>query len=161
MSDSDPPLSDLLARASRLIAAAGPTRAVQSISPQVLEQLLASPARRIVLEAIFWHAARQLARRTPDDVTWTVRCYLMRNAEDQEPDVYELHSRAGGCSVVRGAGEGKPAVTVALDDAELVRLITGQSTPAQGLFNGRIMVRGDLAKAAVALAAAFRTQPPR
>jgi hypothetical protein len=144
------PLS--LGRAPRWLAQ-GSVRALRATSPQALAYLLRSPARRVTLDAIFWHAARQIAWRGSSRSVATVRCYLTR--PDREPDVYELRFANRSCQMVRGAGEGKAEVTVALDDAELVRLVTGQSTPAQGVLNGRIMVRGDLGKAAAALASVF------
>jgi alkyl sulfatase BDS1-like metallo-beta-lactamase superfamily hydrolase len=133
--------------------ARGSVRALRATSPQALEYLLRSPARRLTLDSIFWHAARQMARRGSGRAVATVRCYV--TGADREPDVYELRFANGSCQMVRGASAAKAEVTVALDDAELVRLVTGQSTPAQGVFNGRIMVRGDLGKAAAALASVF------
>jgi alkyl sulfatase BDS1-like metallo-beta-lactamase superfamily hydrolase len=153
MSTSGPPGPLLLARVSRGIAS-GSARALRSASPQALQFLLASPARGLTLDAIFWHAARQLAGRGSNRTISTVRCHVIA-AEDREPDTYELRFATGTCQMARGAGDAKPEVTVALDDAELVRLVTGQTTPVQGVLNGRIMVRGDLGKAAAALASVF------
>ncbi len=130
----------------------------RAASPQALEQLLRSPARGLVLDAIFWQAARQLAGGGSNRAVATIRCHVL-GGESREPDTYELRMKGGTCRMVRGAGEAKPEVTVALDDAELVSLVTGRSTPAQGVFNGRIMVRGDLAKAAAALASIFLSGP--
>ncbi len=137
-------------------------RAVRTASPVALAQLLRSPARRVVLDAIFWHAARQLARSRTADLDAIVRCYVTRDggSGNCEPDVYELRFRSGSCRMARGEGKTKPGLTLALEDAELVRLITGQSTAAQGVFNGRIMVRGDVGRMAATLAAAFASRPP-
>jgi hypothetical protein len=49
-------------------------------------------------------------------------------------------------------------VTVALDDAELVRLITTGATPAQEVLGGRIMVRGRIRPLASALASRLLSQ---
>lgn len=134
-------------------------RAVRSASPVALTQLLRSPARKVLLDAIFWHAARQLARSRSANLDSTVRAYVTPDAGG-EPDVYELRFKEGSCRMARGAGEGKAGLTLALDDSELVRLITGQSTAAQGVFNGRIMVRGDVGRMAATLAAAFASRTP-
>jgi putative sterol carrier protein len=113
-----------------------------------------------LLDAIFWHAARQLARSRSASLDSTVRCYVTPDAGG-EPDVYELRFKEGSCRMVRGAAEERAGLTLALDDSELVRLITGQSTAAQGIFNGRIMVRGDVGRMAATLAAAFASRPAR
>jgi putative sterol carrier protein len=124
-----------------------------------LSRLLRSPARKPLLDGIFWRAARQLAQSQSANLDSTVRCYVTPSAGG-DPDVYELHFKAGSCRMSRGAGDAKPGLTLALDDSELVRLITGQSTAAQGVFNGRIMVRGDVGRMAATLAAAFASRPP-
>jgi alkyl sulfatase BDS1-like metallo-beta-lactamase superfamily hydrolase len=111
-----------------------------------------------VLDALFWHAGRQLSRSGSRELDSTVRFYVTPEASG-EPDIYELRFRDGSCRVSRGAGTAKPGVTVAFDDSELVRLITGQSTPVQGVFNGRIMVRGDFARMATTLASVFVARP--
>jgi putative sterol carrier protein len=134
-------------------------RAVRTASPLALGRLLRSPARKVLLDAIFWHAARQLAQSRSANLDSTVRCYVTPDGGG-EPDVYELRFKAGDCRMARGAGETKPGLTLALDDSELVRLITGQSSAAQGVFNGRIMVRGDVGQMAATLAAAFASRPP-
>jgi putative sterol carrier protein len=135
------------------------TRAVRNASPVALAQLLRSPARKVLLDVVFWHAARQLSRSRSAHLDSTVRAYVTPDAGG-EPDVYELRFKEGSCRMARGAGEAKPGLTLALDDSELVRLITGQSTAAQGVFNGRIMVRGDVGRMAATLAAAFASRPP-
>lgn len=133
-------------------------RLVRTASPATLPHLLRTPARKVLLDAIFWHAARQLSRSRSVDLDSVVRCYVTR-AAGGDPDIYELRFTPGSCRMTRGAGEPRPGLTLALDDSELVRLVTGQSTAAQGVFNGRIMVRGDVGRVAATLAAAFAAPP--
>jgi hypothetical protein len=75
-----------------------------------------------------------------------------------EPDTYELRLSGGSCQLARGAGNTKPHVTIALDDAELVRLLTAQVRPAQEVLGGRIMVRGRVGPLASEIASAFLSQ---
>jgi SCP-2 sterol transfer family len=126
--------------------------------PVALSQLLRSPARKVLLDAIFWHAARQLSRSQSVDLDSVVRCYVTRPTGG-DPDIYELRFTPGSCRMARGARDPRPGLTLALDDSELVRLVSGQSTAAQGVFNGRIMVRGDVGRVAATLAAAFASRP--
>lgn len=113
--------------------------------------------RRLVLDAVFWTLAQQLGRSGSGGLNSTVRCHVVGGGD--VPDSYELRFRDGGCRVVRGARERKPELTLTLDDAELVRLVSGQSTPAEGVFNGRITVRGDVGRVAAAMASVFLGQP--
>jgi hypothetical protein len=137
--------------------AAGSARLLRTASPQTLEHLLRSPARRLVLDAIFWHVARQLRRSGSSRPNGTIRCHVI-SGTGAEPETYELRLNGGRCELTRGAGEDTPHVTVALDDAELVRLITTGATPAQEVLGGRIMVRGRIRPLASALASRLLSQ---
>jgi hypothetical protein len=135
----------------------GTRRGVRAASPATLEHLLRSPARRLVLDAIFWHAGRQLRGSRPNRSSAIIRCHVIGDRSG-EPDTYELRLSDGTCQLTRGAGDTKPHVTIALDDAELVRLLTAQVRPAQEVLGGRIMVRGGVGPLASEIASAFLSQ---
>lgn len=147
---------------SRLVGAPrelaeGTGRGVMAASPRTLEHLLQSPARRLVLDAIFWHAARQLGRSWSSRSSVIIRCHVI-GERSGEHDTYELRLSGSACQLTRGTGDAKPHVTIALDDAELVRLLTAQVRPAQEVLGGRIMVRGRVGPLASELASAFLSQ---
>jgi alkyl sulfatase BDS1-like metallo-beta-lactamase superfamily hydrolase len=134
-------------------------RAARSSSSEWLEQLMRTPARRFVLDAMVWTIARQLDRKRPTGLTSSIRCRIMPTGGG-EPDIYHLNLRDGRCQVERGAGGPRPGLTITVDDTELIRLATGQSNAVQALFNGRITVGGNLTGVAASLASMFLT-PPR
>ncbi len=133
-------------------------RAARSLSSARLEQLLRTPARRFVLDTVVWSIARQLDRKRPAGLTSSIRCRIMPTGGG-EPDVYHLNLRDGRCQVERGAGGTRPGLTITVDDAELIRVATGQSNPVQALFNGRIAVGGSVTGVAASLASMFLTLP--
>jgi hypothetical protein len=110
-----------------------------------------------VLDAIFWHAARQLRASSSSYSDVAIRCHVIADS-GRAPDTYELRFSRRRCKLTRGAGDTQPHVTVALDDAELVRLLTTRVRPAQEVLAGRIMVRSRVGPLANTLAAAFLAQ---
>ena len=150
-------LGDELGRAmNRLTEAA--LRTARSSSADALGQLLASPARPFALDALFWKLGRELDRKRSKGLTSTVLCRITGGAEGDH-DVYQLNFRDGRCQVRRGSDGSKAELTITLDDAELVRLATRQSTPMQGVFNGRIKVGGNVGNVAASLASMFLAAP--
>jgi hypothetical protein len=148
------PLSRIVGAPRQLLD--GTRRGVRAASPRTLEHLLQSPARRLVLDAIFWHAGRQLRGRS-NRASVMIRCHVI-GERGGGTDTYELRLSDGTCQLTRGAGDTKPHVTIALDDAELVRLLTAQVRPAQEVLGGRIMVRGGVGPLASEIASAFLSQ---
>jgi alkyl sulfatase BDS1-like metallo-beta-lactamase superfamily hydrolase len=124
----------------------------QNSASRGLGELLQTPARGVVLDALFFELARRLGGRRLPEATASVRVRVTGLAS-REPDVYELHFESGRCQVKRGRGERRPELTLTLDQGELVRLATGQTNPTQAVFSGRVRVGGDIA----ALAALFLT----
>jgi hypothetical protein len=137
--------------------ARGTGRGVRAASPRTLEHLLQTPARRLVLDAIFWHAGRQLRRSGSSRSSTIIRCHVI-GGRGGEPDTYEVRLNGRTSQLTRGASDTKPHVTIALDDAELVRLLTSQARPAQEVLGGRIMVRGRVGPLASEIASAFLSQ---
>jgi alkyl sulfatase BDS1-like metallo-beta-lactamase superfamily hydrolase len=127
----------------------GLTRIAQATTTRGLEELMRTPARRLVLEGLFRELGRRLDGKGSRAKPASVRCTVTGPTEHS--DVYELHFRDARCRVVRGATDRRPELRVTLDERELIRLATGRSTPAQALFSGRVKVGGDVA----ALAALF------
>jgi hypothetical protein len=130
----------------------GVSRLVGDADGDRLEWVMRSPIRRPVLDAIFWHMPRELDRRAaPPDATvrWRITCPA-DNADnaDNAVSVYDLIFAGGGCRVARGAKGGEPRVTVTVDGAEFVRLVTGNSDALQAYFRGRLALAGDIMFAA-------------
>lgn len=119
---------------------------VRDSPPQRLEQLMRSPARRAVLDGIFWQMPRQIDAGAVADTTTTIR-WVITGRADGGNDVYELMVQDGQAHTERGE-TGDPRLTVTLDGVEFVKLASGNIDPMQAYFTGRITLSGDIMVAA-------------
>jgi hypothetical protein len=106
-----------------------------------------SPARKVLLETIFWQMPRHTDPLTAKGMNCSIR-WRITGRSDGEADVYELQFVDGTCRVVRGTRETPPKLTITLDGTEFLRLATGNSDPVQAYFTGRISLAGDVMMAA-------------
>jgi alkyl sulfatase BDS1-like metallo-beta-lactamase superfamily hydrolase len=120
-----------------------------------LDQVMRTPARRAIVEAIFWQLPLHLDPRRAAGVDTAIRWRV--TTPGVPADVYTLVVSNRRASVVRGLGGPAPRVTITVDAAELLRLATGNSSPMQAYFAGKLTLTGDVMHAA-RLMALFR--PP-
>jgi len=142
-----------LARAPAHLAE-GLARAVRDMPDERLDQLMRSPARRLVLEGIFWQLPKHLDRRRAARINSAIR-WCVTGRPDGGADIYLLELALGECRVIRSPGGQQARATITLDGAEFVRLAAGRSNPLQAYFNGRLAVAGDIVLA-VRLGSLFR-----
>jgi hypothetical protein len=133
-------------------AAAGPfVGAVRGASDDQLRQAMAfAPLRRAVLEAIFRQMPRYLDRRRAKDVRLRVRWEITRPGAGR-PDVYELAIENGRARVSRGTGPavgGPVDVTIIVDGAKFLRLVSGTADPMRAYLDGDLAGTGDIMAAA-------------
>jgi putative sterol carrier protein len=119
---------------------------VRSAPDRWLEQLLSTPARRPVLDGIFWQMPQHINRETSSHVNAVVH-WRITNGADGAVDVYELVLEGGRCHARRGP-LADPQLTITLGAAEFIRLATGISDPVKAYFTGRLALGGDLMLAA-------------
>jgi alkyl sulfatase BDS1-like metallo-beta-lactamase superfamily hydrolase len=129
-----------------------------AVPDRQLEQLMRTPARRVVTEAIFLIMPRYLDRRRAAGLDMAIRWRVRGPDAEDDPDVYDLIIAERRCRVTRGASEARPLVTVTLDAVELLRLVTGRTNPMQSYLAGRLSLRGDIMQAA-RLTSLFRVPP--
>lgn len=127
--------------------AVGFSRVVRATPPQRLEQLMRSPVRKVVLEAIFRQMPQRLDRKAAAGMTTAIR-WCITGRPDGGTDIYQVEIDDGDCRVRRGAGGPEPRVTITLDGAEFLRLATANTEPTQAYFKGRIALSGDVMLAA-------------
>lgn len=122
---------------------------LSAIPDRQLEQLMQTPARRLVIETIFLIMPRYLDRTRAAGLDMAIR-WRVRSGEPDEnsDDVYDLVIAERQCRVTRGESEARPLVTVTLESVELLRLATGRSTPMESYLAGRLSLRGDIMQAA-------------
>ncbi len=127
--------------------AEGFARAVRSAPEGRLEQVLRTPVRRAVLEAIFWQMPQHFDRKAAAGMDAAIRWHITGDSGGAG-DTYELRIKGGRCRARRRENDPDPRLTITLDAAEFVRLATGNSDPMNAYFSGKIALAGDIMLAA-------------
>jgi len=132
----------------------GFTRLVREAPPERLEQVMRSPARRPLLDGIFWQMPKQLDTGRAGDLRTSIRWCITGRADDGV-DTYDLYVENGQARTSREPSAENPRLTITMDGAEFLRLVSGNSDPMSAYFKGRIQLSGDI-MAAAQLAQMFR-----
>lgn len=133
----------LLGRATRA-GAERFARLAARVDDRRIERLMAGPARRGVLALVFWQMPRQLDR---DQAAGMREIVEWRIGGAAEPAVYRLEIEDGRARVRRGAGAEPATVTLTLDAADFLRLVTGRASGPDLFMRGRLRGEGDMFKA--------------
>lgn len=141
--------------ASRQLAAI-----IIGVPDEMIDALMRTPARRLVVETIFWLMPRYLDRTRAVGLDACLRWRVTSPERRDDPAIFDLDISDRRCRVTRGGGERRPVVTITIDAGEMVRLAAGKSTPMQAYFAGRLALRGDIMQAA-RLASLFRAPASR
>ena len=126
--------------------AGGFERLVRETSPERLEQFMRSPARKPVLDGMFWQMPKQIDSRAAAGTTTTIQ-WVITGRGDGGSDVYQLLLEDGKARTQHGDGA-DARLTVTLDGVEFLKLASGNSDPMQAYFKGRIQLTGDIMVAA-------------
>ena len=121
-------------------------RAVAGATPERLEQLMRSPARKPALDGIFWQMPKQVNPEVAKEITTSIR-WRLTGRPDDGADVYQLEIDRGKVTTIKGEG-GDPNLTVTMDAVEFLKLASGNLDPMQAYFKGRIELTGDIMVAA-------------
>jgi putative sterol carrier protein len=133
--------------------AEGLGRVVRDVPAERLEQVMRSPARKPLLDGIFWQMPKQLDAEQSIGVTTAIRWHITGRA-DGEIDIYLLQVDNGRARTSKQtesqpvAGASAPNLTITMDGVELLRLVSGNLDPMQAYFKGRIQLAGDIMVAA-------------
>jgi alkyl sulfatase BDS1-like metallo-beta-lactamase superfamily hydrolase len=122
-------------------------RLVRDMPPERLEQVMRSPARRPVLDGIFWQMPKQLDAARARGVRATIR-WCITGGGDDGVDTYDLLVEDGEARTTREPIADSPRLTITMDGVEFLRIISGNSDPMSAYFKGRIQLAGDIMAAA-------------
>jgi putative sterol carrier protein len=122
-------------------------RLVRDTSPERLEQVMRSPARKPILDGVFWQMPKQLDAKQAAGLKTSIRWVVTGRADDGT-DVYQLELEDGRCQVIKGSGGPDPRLTITIDGVDFLRLVSGNLDPMQAYFKGRIKLTGDVMVAA-------------
>jgi putative sterol carrier protein len=125
----------------------GITRVVRDTPPERIEQLMRSPARRPILDGIFWQMPKQINSERAAGVRTSIR-WCITGRSDGVTDIYKLEIDDGRASAGRETGDATPRLTITVDGSEFVRIATGNSEPMEAYFKGRVLLAGDIMFAA-------------
>jgi alkyl sulfatase BDS1-like metallo-beta-lactamase superfamily hydrolase len=120
---------------------------IRSMPPERLDRIMRSPARRLVLEGIFWQMPLHLDRRRAAAVSAAIR-WQITGRGDGGQDIFDIVLADGRARVKRGGGEEAPRLTITIDGAEFLRVAVGSSNPVNAYLNGKLALRGDVMQAA-------------
>jgi putative sterol carrier protein len=125
----------------------GFTRLVREAPPERLEQVMRSPARRPLLDGIFWQMPKQLNTDRARGLRTTIR-WCITGRSDDGVDTYHLFVENGLARTSREPSAENPRLTITIDGVEFLRLVSGNSDPMSAYFKGRIQLAGDIMAAA-------------
>jgi putative sterol carrier protein len=126
--------------------AGGFEKLVRESPPQRLDQMMRSPARRPMLDGIFWQMPRQVDASAAAGTSTTIQ-WVVTGRSDGGSDFYHLVIEDGRARTERGESA-DARLTVTLDGTEFLKLASGNSDPMQAYFTGRIQLSGDIMVAA-------------
>ena len=126
----------------------GFARVVSSTSPDRLERVMRSPARRPLLDAIFSQMPGQVDRKRADQMEDALIRWQITDGPQDRVDVYELWLANGRARSSKGESEREARLTITADGAEFLRLVTGNSDPMRAYFSGKVRLGGDVMFAA-------------
>jgi predicted lipid carrier protein YhbT len=127
--------------------AEGVARMVRNAPDERIERFMRTPARRAVLEGVFRQMPQHFDSKRAAGVNTTVR-WCVTGRADGGTDTYELQIADNRCRVRHGGSDADPRLTITLDGAEFLKLVTGNSDPMKAYFGRRIMLAGDIMLAA-------------
>ncbi len=127
--------------------AGGFGRVVRDVPPQRIEQLMRSPARKPILDGIFWQLPKQLDAEQAAGVSSSI-LWRITGRPDGGVDTYQLEIEDGHCRTIKAPQEPDPRLTITIDGVEFLRLASGNSDPMQAYFKGRMQLTGDIMVAA-------------
>jgi hypothetical protein len=122
-------------------------RLVRDTPEDRLGQLMGSPARKPLLDTIFWAMPRQMDAKAAAGVKTTIR-WCITGAPNDGTDVYHLVIEGGQAAVEKGLPGPDPRLTITMDGVEFLRLVSGNSDAMQAYFTGRVQLAGDVMVAA-------------
>ncbi|MGO9752820.1 MAG: SCP2 sterol-binding domain-containing protein [Solirubrobacteraceae bacterium] len=108
-----------------------------------LEQLMRTPARRVILDGIVWQLPQQLDPSLPQGIDASIRL-CVTTPQLAAPDTYSIVIAQRRSRVTRGDSGPTPHITVTVDSAEFLRLLTGNSSPVGSYFAGKLKLTGDI-----------------
>jgi putative sterol carrier protein len=115
---------------------------VAGATDQQLEELMASEARREILDDIFRRMAEHVDPDRARDVT-TVLHWKIYDRPEGGYDHYEVVLESGTCTVSESPSR-EPAVTLKLKPVNFLKLVSGNASGPTMFMTGKLKLEGDV-----------------
>jgi putative sterol carrier protein len=115
---------------------------VAAATDEQLAELMASEARKDILDDIFRRMAEHVDADRAREVTTVVHWKIYDRPEGGY-DHYEVVLESGACSVSDAPGR-EPAVTLKLKPVDFLKLVTGGASGPTMFMTGRLKLEGDV-----------------
>jgi putative sterol carrier protein len=115
---------------------------VAGATDQQLEELMASDARKEILDDVFRRMTEHVDAERARDVTAVVHWKIF-DRPDGAYDHYEVVLETGKCSVSDSPNR-EPAVTLKLKPADFLKLVSGSASGPTMFMTGKLKLEGDV-----------------
>jgi putative sterol carrier protein len=126
---------------------------IGKVPTQDLRERLQGGMRDVILGEVFARFPEYLRLDRAEDLAATLK-WTLTGRDDGEADRWLVHIDHGTCTVSEDDGT-RPRVSLRLDAADFLKLVTGNANPTLFFLRGKLKVKGDLGFAA-ALPRLFR-----
>ncbi|MFF2506076.1 SCP2 sterol-binding domain-containing protein [Streptomyces sp. NPDC058067] len=121
---------------------------VKSLSPKEIDEIARDGELRArILAEVFARMERQFKPETAGSLQALIR-WQVTSAGDRAEAVYETTIADGVCTVGEGRSDATPRVTLAMGDADFLKLVSGNSSPVTMFMMRKVKITGDVALAA-------------
>ncbi|MFD0062938.1 SCP2 sterol-binding domain-containing protein [Streptomyces sp. NPDC056690] len=103
--------------------------------------------RARILGEVFARMERQFKPDAAGSLQALIR-WKVTGASDQAEAVYETAIADGTCTVTEGRSDATPRVTLAMGDADFLKLVSGNQSPVMMFMMRKVRITGDVALAA-------------
>ncbi|MEV6695673.1 SCP2 sterol-binding domain-containing protein [Streptomyces sp. NPDC051453] len=102
--------------------------------------------RARILGEVFARMERQFRPDAAGSLQALIR-WKVTGAADQAEAVYETAIADGTCTVTEGRSDATPRVTLAMGDADFLKLVSGNQSPVMMFMTRKVRITGDVALA--------------
>ncbi|MEU6393145.1 SCP2 sterol-binding domain-containing protein [Streptomyces sp. NPDC046939] len=123
-------------------------RLVKGLSTKEINEIARDSALRVrVLAEVFGRMERQFKPEVAGSLQALIRWKV--TGQGEVPDaVYETRIGDGTCTVTEGRSDAEPRVTLIMNDADFLKLVSGNASPVTLFMLRKVKIAGDVALAA-------------
>ncbi|MEU8484339.1 SCP2 sterol-binding domain-containing protein [Streptomyces sp. NPDC048641] len=127
---------------------------VKGLTPKEIDGIARDTELRArILKEVFARMERQFKPEPAGSLQALIRWKVTsakgtKDTKDREATVYEAAIADGTCTVTEGRSDATPRVTLAMGDADFLKLVSGNQSPVTMFMLRKVRITGDVALAA-------------